>query len=111
MPRRPVFLWILSAPLLAQSSPLRFCSSDALNVAFQATDGPDHTYALTLNLRNISAEIEASDGRPVPCGDVARLGHGFFHSFTPGVVFPIELTLSQMGFHPDRPNLYTVVAI
>src|SRR5262249_29163790 len=27
----------------------------------------------------------------------------------PGLVFPIELTLSQMGFRPDRPGIYKVV--
>lgn len=60
----------------------------------------------------VSVELKALDGQPIPKGNGAFwTGHGFHHNFTPGLVYPIELSLHTMGFKPDRPGTYTVVAI
>jgi len=58
----------------------------------------------------VSVELQDGSGNSIPFDSSGWMGHGFCHSFLPGVVFPIELTLSQMGFRPDRPGDYTVVA-
>ena len=58
----------------------------------------------------VSVEFEDTSGDSIPFHSPGWSGHGFCHSFPPGLVFPIELTLSQMGFRPDRPGAYTVVA-
>ena len=39
-----------------QSLPVQPCPATALDATFQAADGPDHSYTLAINLRNISAE-------------------------------------------------------
>jgi hypothetical protein len=58
-------------------------------------------------------ELESSDGQPIPKGfsGMWMMGHGFCHRFVSGLVFPLEVTLDNMGFHPNRPGVYTVVAI
>jgi hypothetical protein len=60
----------------------------------------------------VAVELEASDGQPIPPPrfTTAWTGHGFCHHFLPGIVFPVELKLSQMGFQPNRPGVYKVVA-
>lgn len=58
----------------------------------------------------VSVELQDSSGSSIPFDSGGWGGHGSCHSFLPGLVFPIELTLSQMGFRPDRPGAYTVVA-
>jgi hypothetical protein len=60
----------------------------------------------------VSLELETIDGQKIPAGEGAMwLGHGFCHSFLPGVVYPVELKLSQMGFRPDHPGVYRATAI
>jgi len=55
-------------------------------------------------------ELQDSNGHPIPPGaGMMWSGHGFYH-FLPGLVFPVELTLRQMGFLPDHPGNYKVVA-
>ena len=58
----------------------------------------------------VRAELQDPDGHSVR-GDFGGWGgHGYCHTFLPGVVFPVELTLSQMRFRLDRPGVYRVVA-
>lgn len=60
----------------------------------------------------VSVELQDSNGQPVSTGGgMMWMGHGFSHDFTPGLVFPVELKLSDMGFRPDRAGAYTVVAV
>jgi hypothetical protein len=60
----------------------------------------------------VAVELQDVTGQPVAVGEEALwLGHGFCHRFSPGLVFPIELKLSQMGFRPDHAGVYTVVAV
>src|ERR1700742_440333 len=57
-------LLLLSANLSAQAGIMQPCESDALSVTFQAADGPDHSYTLAINKRNISAETCFVDSHP-----------------------------------------------
>lgn len=60
----------------------------------------------------VAVEVQDATGHPVPVGEGALWrGHGFCHRFPRGLVFPIELMLSQMGFRPDHAGVYTVVAV
>jgi hypothetical protein len=55
-------------------------------------------------------ELQDSNGHPIPLAGGGWGGHGFCHHFLPGLVFPVELTLGQMGFRPDHPGIYKVIA-
>src|SRR5262249_8459952 len=57
-------LLTLSGALWAQSPYVPPCPSAALDATFQAVDGPDHSYTLAINLRNISVETCFVDTDP-----------------------------------------------
>jgi hypothetical protein len=60
----------------------------------------------------VAVELQDVTGQPVAVGEGAPwTGHRSCHRFSPGLVFPIELKLSQMGFRPDHAGVYTVVAV
>jgi TPR repeat protein len=61
----------------------------------------------------VAVEVRDSCGLKIPSsGGAIWMGHGFppIH-YQPGAPIAIERTLSQMGFLPDRPGAYTIVAI
>lgn len=60
----------------------------------------------------VGVELQDMAGHPISpgVGTIWR-GHGACHSFLTGLVFPIELMLSQMGFRADQPGVYTLVAV
>ena len=49
-------LLVICPNLWAQAGIIQPCASNALRITFQAADGPDHSYTLAINKRNISAE-------------------------------------------------------
>ena len=58
----------------------------------------------------VAVQLQDSYGQPIaPRGGAIWSGHGSCRHFIPGLVVPVELTLSQMGFRPDRPGIYKVV--
>jgi hypothetical protein len=60
----------------------------------------------------VAVELQDQAGHSIPFGEGAMwMGHGFCHHFPRGLVFPIELMLSQMGIRPDHPGVYTVIAV
>jgi hypothetical protein len=56
--------------------------------------------------------LDATD-HPVQPNDSGAMwsGRGFSHYFAVGLVYPIELTLKQMGYRIDDPGVYKVVAV
>jgi hypothetical protein len=60
----------------------------------------------------LTLDLESSDGQPIPreFTGLWLTGHGFCHPFISGLVFPVELTLNELGFHPNRPGVYSIVA-
>ena len=60
----------------------------------------------------VDVELRDSSGQTVPRGAGAVwVGHGGSPDFYPGLVVPAEWRLSQMGFKPDHPGIYTLIAI
>jgi hypothetical protein len=85
-----------------------------LHIALENFSSPTTIFAMDpyMDPPGAGLELQDSNGHPIPLGAGAGFGgHGFCHPFLPGLVFPVELTLSQMGFQPDRPGIYKVVAI
>jgi hypothetical protein len=83
-----------------------------LHIAVQNVDSYEELFAMdpVFDPPGVAVGLEA-DGYPIPAGGEAIwTGHGFCHEFPRGVVFPIELTLSQMGFKPEAPGVYKVWA-
>jgi hypothetical protein len=66
-----------------------------------------------MDFPGLTLELESSDGQPIPTwfSDMWMMGHGFCHRFVPELVFPLEVTLNGMGFHPNRAGVYSVVAV
>jgi hypothetical protein len=60
----------------------------------------------------VGVELLDSAGTPIrPESDTLWSGHGFCHGYPTGLLFPIELTLSKMGFRLMNPGVYTVQAV
>ena len=60
----------------------------------------------------VAMELRDSHGTQItPNGGAVWMGHGSCLRYVPGLIIPDELTLSQMGFRPDHPSVYTVIAI
>ena len=60
----------------------------------------------------VAVDLQDVTGQPVAVGErLPWSGHGFCHPFPKGLVFPIELKLSQMGFRLHNPGVYTLIAV
>ncbi len=60
----------------------------------------------------VKVELHDASDHPVqPNSGAIWTGHGFSHYFPVGLVYPIELTLKQMGYRIDRPGAYMGVAV
>jgi len=86
-----------------------------LHIALENVDSPATIAAMDpyYDPPGAGVELQDSNGHPIPVRPGAGagwMGHGLCHHFLPGLVFSVELTLSQMGFRPDRPGVYKVVA-
>lgn len=55
--------------------------------------------------------LDASDHPVQPNSSGGWAGHGYSHHFPVGLVYPIELTLKQMGYRIERPGVYRAVAV
>ncbi len=72
-----------------------------LHIALENIDSPDPIAAIDpyYDPPGVGVELIDSAGNPIqPTPDTVWLGHGFCHGYSRGLVFPIELTLRQMGF-------------
>ena len=58
-------------------------------------------------------ELHDAADHPVQPSDSGAMwmGHGFSHYFPVGLVYPLELTLNQMGYRIERPGVYKAVAV
>jgi len=85
-----------------------------LHIAVENVSSPGSIFAMDpyYDPPGVSVELHDSNGNPIRTlgPGIVWMGHGYCHHYLPGLVFPVELTLSQMGFRPDRPGVYKVVA-
>jgi hypothetical protein len=61
----------------------------------------------------VGVELHDASDHPVQPNDSGTFGggHGYSHYFPVGLVYPIELTLKQMGYRIERPGVYKAVAV
>lgn len=85
-----------------------------LHIALENVDSSDPIAAMDpyYDPPGVGVELFDSAGNPVQPGlDTLWSGHGFCHGYPAGLLFPIELTLSKMGFRLTNPGVYTVQAV
>ena len=85
-----------------------------LHIALENIDSPDPIAAMDpyYDPPGVGVQLLDSAGNPIQSAqDTVWTGHGYCHGYPSGLVFPIELTLSQMGFRPTNPGVYTVEAV
>jgi len=84
-----------------------------LHIALENFSSPAVIFAMDpyMDWPGAGVELQDANGNPIqPAGGGGVGGHGFCHHFLPGLVFPVEVTLGQMGFRPDHPGTYKVIA-
>jgi hypothetical protein len=84
-----------------------------LHIALEKTGSRETLSATDPYYDPPGADVEVRDlaGHPILPGEgVMWAGHGTCHSFLPGFIWPIELTLTKMGFRLS-PGFYSVVAV
>lgn len=92
---------------LGQQIPLHiavenFSSSAALCTADPYWDPP-----------GIRVELRDASDNPILPNDssTAWSGHGSYHLFPVGLLYPIEITLKQMGYRIEHPGVYKAIAV
>jgi hypothetical protein len=85
-----------------------------LHIALENVDSTEPIAAMDpyYDPPGVGVELLNSAGNPIqPNPSTVWTGHGDCHGYPTGLVFPIELTLNQMGFRPTNLGVYTVVAV